>query len=167
VDPHDGYDGSLVLDVLGQPSKVVDRQHWRYRWHGEHRNHSLGSDRDKHPLRDAFGGLRQGAEVVSRERSGSCGVLVLHRPAAHLLCSRAVCCAYRLLRDSEAAAESGTEHRAALPLGYGVVRKPVCTLSRVGQERSVFVDLSWPRGALNDSRDLPDRKDQVQNAPSK
>ena len=29
------------------------------------------------------------------------------------------------------------------------------------------MDLSWPCGALDDSRDLPDRKDQGQDAPGK
>ena len=96
---------------------------------------------------------------MSRGWSGGGGVLVFYRPATHLLCSRTVRCAHRLFRDSEAIAESGTKHGATLSVGHGAGRKPVCTLPRVGQERSVLMDLPRTRGALNDTRHLPDRKD--------
>ncbi len=161
MDPHDGYDGSIVLDVLGQSQKILDSKHWSDCWCDQHHDHSHWRHSDQHSLQNPECCVRQSPEVVPCRWSRGCGVLVVDQRALDLLHVGAMHRTHRLHRNSKASAQSNQKHRTPVPVVRSASSESVRALPRLGQERSVLLDLPWSRCSLYNPCHLPDCKDQA------
>lgn len=163
MDPDDDHDESVLLDVLGQSQKVLDRQHRSRRRPRERHDHPQRGGGDERTRQDAQRGVRPGPEDLSARRCTGGAVLVHDRSAADLVRTGTVHRADRLHRYGQTAMEGRKEHRTIVHVGHGTSRDALCALPGVGEKRSILLDLPGSCRAVDELPDLSDHENQVED----